>query len=79
MVWRERAEFVCRNFSKGMPILVSGRLQMRKWEDHDGNKRVSAEIQTENVYFAGGERRSSLVPIEPANKPTLNNEYSKLG
>lgn len=79
VAWRESAEFVCRNFSKGMPILIAGRLQMRKWEDREGNKRVSAEIQTENVYFAGGERRSVLAPTDPVNKLSFNDEYSKLG
>ena len=34
-------------------MLVAGRLQMRDWTDKDGNKRISAEVQAENVYFAG--------------------------
>ena len=59
VAWRERAEFVCKNFSKGMPIVVSGRLQMRKWEDREGNKRSTAEIQVDTVYFAGGEKRQN--------------------
>ena len=57
VAWREKAEFVCRHFAKGMPILVSGRLQIRRWEDRDGNKRSTAEIVAENLYFAGGERK----------------------
>ena len=32
---------------------------MRKWEDRDGNKRTTAEIQVDNVYFAGGEKRQN--------------------
>ena len=59
VAWREKADFVSRNFTKGMPIAVSGRLQIRKWEDRDGNKRSSAEIVAENVYFAGGDRKRS--------------------
>ena len=57
VAWREKAEFLCRYFTKGMPILVSGRLQIRRWEDRDGNKRSGAEIGAENLYFAGGERK----------------------
>lgn len=57
VAWRERAEFLCRFFSKGMPIVVSGRLQIRKWEDREGNKRSSAEIVAENLFFAGSERK----------------------
>lgn len=56
VAWRGVADFVSRNFSKGRMICVSGRLQMRKWTDKDGNKRVSAEILAENVYFADSKR-----------------------
>ena len=31
--------------------IVSGRLQMRDWTDKEGNKRTSAEIVADNVYF----------------------------
>lgn len=51
VAWRGTGEFVERNFSKGKMIVVSGRLQIRKWEDKNGNKRNSAEIVAENVYF----------------------------
>ena len=79
VAWREKAEFVSKYFSKGMPILVSGRLQMRKWEDRDGNRRITAEIQAENLYFAGGEKRQTSVPAMQTEKPTPNDEYAKLG
>ena len=54
VAWRSTAEFVEKYFSKGSQVLVAGRLQMREWTDKDGNKRISAEVQAENVYFAGG-------------------------
>ena len=78
VAWREKAEFVCRYFSKGMPILVLGRLQMRKWEDRDGNKRVSAEIQADNVYFAGGGKRNAPAAADSAEGFRPSNEYDKL-
>ena len=53
VAWRSTAEFVEKYFSKGSLAVVSGRLQMRDWTDKDGNKRISAEVQAENVYFAG--------------------------
>lgn len=53
VAWRSTAEFVEKYFSKGSHVLVAGRLQMRDWTDKDGNKRISAEVQAENVYFAG--------------------------
>jgi single-strand DNA-binding protein len=57
VAWRGTGEFVERNFSKGKMIIVAGRLQIRKWEDKNGNKRNSAEIVAENVYF--GDSKSS--------------------
>ena len=53
VAWRGTAEFVEKYFTKGSQVLVAGRLQMRDWTDKDGNKRISAEVQAENVYFAG--------------------------
>ena len=57
VAWKGTAEFVERHFSKGKMIVVSGRLQIRGWDDKNGNKRQSAEIVVENVYF--GESKSS--------------------
>ena len=49
--WRNTAEFVSRYFTKGRMMLVEGRLQMRDYTDKDGNRRVAAEVVTDNVYF----------------------------
>ena len=55
--WRSTAEFVHKYFSKGSMAVASGRLQIRSWTDKDGNKRRSAEVHAENVYF--GESKKS--------------------
>ena len=51
VVWRNTAEFVSKYFTKGRVALVEGRLQMRDWQDKDGNKRRTAEVIADNVYF----------------------------
>jgi len=51
VAWRGTGEFVSKYFSKGQMAVASGRLQIRPWEDKDGNKRRSAEIVAEHVYF----------------------------
>lgn len=51
VAWRNTAEFVSKNFSKGRMAVVSGRLQIRTWTDKDGSKRKTAEIIADNVYF----------------------------
>ena len=57
VAWRSTAEFVSKYFMKGSMAVVSGRLQIRDWQDRDGNKRRSAEVVADNVYF-GESRRS---------------------
>ncbi len=58
VAWRQTAEFVAKYFSKGQLCGVVGRLQFRNWTDKDGNKRRSAEVIVERIYFAG-ENKSS--------------------
>ena len=57
VAWRSTAEFVSKYFRKGSMVVVSGRLQIRDWQDRDGNKRRSAEIVADNVYFGESRRR----------------------
>ena len=56
VAWRATAEFVSRYFTKGRMAVVEGRLQMRDWTDKDGNKRTSAEVVADNVYFGDSKR-----------------------
>ncbi len=51
VAWRQTGEFVSKYFVKGRMAVVSGRLQMRDWQDRDGNKRTSYEVVADNVYF----------------------------
>lgn len=88
--WRNTAEFVAQHFTKGSMIIVQGRLQMRKYNDRDGNSRTAAEIQADNVWF--GESKRSMnpderppmpddrdVPPEREPMPTERDLYNDLG
>ena len=57
VAWRGTAEFVEKYFSKGSLAVVSGRLQMRDWTDKDGNRRISAEVLVDSIYFGGANKR----------------------
>lgn len=59
VAWRQTGEFVSKYFTKGRMAVVSGRLQIRNWTDKDGNKRKSAEVVADNVYFADSKKESS--------------------
>ena len=56
VAWRQTGEFVSRYFTKGRMAVVEGRLQMREWTDKDGNKRTTAEVVADNVYFGDSRR-----------------------
>lgn len=51
VAWNGTAEFVSKYFRKGSMVILSGRLQMRKWEDRDGNTRTSYEVLADQIYF----------------------------
>ncbi len=66
VAWRNTAEFVDKYFSKGRMAVVSGRLQIRNWTDKEGNKRRSAEVIADNVYFGDSKRDSDNGYSAPA-------------
>ena len=59
VAWKNTAEFVSKYFTKGRMAVVEGRLQIRDWTDKAGNKRITAEIVADNVYFADSKRSES--------------------
>lgn len=83
VAWRGAAEFVSRYFSKGSMAVVSGRLQMRNWTDKEGNKRVSAEVAAENIYFGesrkqSGESTGDMAAAGPEGMPVLEGDDGEL-
>ena len=59
VAWRNTAEFVSKYFTKGRMAVVSGRLQLRKYKDKDGNNRTVAEVVADNVYFADSKKEET--------------------
>jgi single-strand DNA-binding protein len=54
VVWGKRGEALNKILSKGRSICVEGRIQTRKWEDKEGNKRYGTEVVATNVILLGG-------------------------
>jgi len=63
--WRGTADFISKYFGKGRMIVVDGQLNSRKWQDKDGNNRVSWEVQAQNVYFADSKRNDDGQQSKP--------------
>lgn len=53
VAWARTGEVIAQYMQKGRPILVSGRLEQRSWEQ-DGQKRSKVEVIVEDFNFVGG-------------------------
>jgi len=75
VAWRNTAEFVSKYFVKGQMAAVTGRLQIRDWTDKDGNKRRSAEVVADNIYFTESKksREASFGQVD------TRDDYSSFG
>ncbi len=67
VAWRTTAEFVSKYFSKGRMAVVTGRLQLRDWPDKEGNKRRTAEVVADNVYFGDSKRQEGSDSAQAEN------------
>ena len=85
VAWRQTGEFVSRYFTKGRMAVVEGRLQIRDWQDRDGNKRRSAEVVADNVYFGDSKKDSetsdnaSAPTTGYATAPSQNSDFANVG
>ena len=71
VAWRSTADFVSKYFTKGRMAVVSGRLQIRKWKNDQGENRYSTEVVADNVYFGDSKRESNT-----GNAPTPAPSYT---
>ena len=88
VAWRATADFVSKYFQKGSMAVVSGRLQIRTWQDKNGNNRRTAEIVTDNIYFGASKKEDAAPapsyaavprPVEPgAEFAMLEDEDAQL-
>jgi len=62
VVWGKVGELCAQYLSKGRTAYVEGRIQTREWEDKEGNKRSTTEINAQTVQFLGGPRGESGAP-----------------
>ena len=89
VAWRNTAEFVSKYFTKGRMAVVEGRLQMRDWTDRDGNKRRTAEVVADNVYFGDSKRDSGAgdygaapaygAPVSRSGAPMGHSDFAEIG
>jgi single-strand DNA-binding protein len=66
VVWGKQAENCAKYLAKGRTVAVEGKIDVRNWEDRDGNKRTTTEIVADRVHFLGG--GSSAGEPKPSKK-----------
>lgn len=66
VVWGKTAEFAANYFTKGRMAIVEGRLQVRNWQDKDGNNRKTTEVVADRMYF-GDSKQEGKKQTAPAD------------
>lgn len=72
VAWEKTAEFVCRYFSKGNLIAVTGRLQSRSYQDKNGNNRTAVEVLASQVSFCGEKKQENRQEERRENAPSYS-------
>ena len=75
VAWRQQAEFVCKYFKKGQPILICGQIQTRNWTDKQNNKRIAVEVVADEVAFVGNNQTTEAKNETPVFNPATDNKY----
>ncbi|MBN2403513.1 MAG: single-stranded DNA-binding protein [Spirochaetes bacterium] len=61
IAWGKMGEILAEYCKKGRRIALEGRLQQRRWEDQEGNKKSKIEIVTDNIQFLDGKPSDQAV------------------
>ena len=74
VAWQQRAEFICKYFSKGQKIALTGSIRTGSYTDRDGNKRNTFEVWAENVEFCGSKTEKHMAQSQPEQQKTSENK-----
>lgn len=75
VVWDKTAEFAANYFTKGRMAIVEGRLQVRGWQDKDGNKRKTTEVVADRMYF--GDSKQEIKP-DSKKQPAPADDFAEI-
>ena len=67
VVWGKLAEFCEKYLTQGKQIYLEGKLRTRSWQDRDGNKRSTTEVEAQNIVLLG--RREEGTEEAPTAEP----------
>ena len=73
VVWRRQAESVKNYLSQGSQVAVEGRIQVRNYDDQNGQRRYVTEVIADSVEFIGSRRDNNQSVPANFNQPSVNN------
>ena len=80
VAWNKQAEFVEKYFTKGMMIIVIGRIQTRSWDSQDGKTHYATEVVANEVSFGetkAARERCAADNQQPQSAARPDNETPK--
>lgn len=72
VAWREKADLICKYFSKGSQIGIDGRLQTGSYEKEDGTRAYTADVIVENITFL--DKKKDGRPEPELAEPTVQED-----
>jgi len=70
VAWGKLAEFCEKFLNQGKQIYLEGKLRTRSWQDKEGNKRSTTEIEAQNIVLLGRKDEGSAEePYEDSSSP----------
>jgi single-strand DNA-binding protein len=63
IAWGKLGEFCEKYLTQGKQVYIEGKLRTRSWQDRDGNKRSTTEIEAQTIILLG--KREEIAEVEP--------------
>ncbi|MBO5700920.1 MAG: single-stranded DNA-binding protein [Clostridia bacterium] len=76
VAWRQTGEFISRYFKKGSSLCIVGNIQVRDWQDQNGQKRYATEVIVDEALFVDGKNDNAEISVATEAEPHFE-EYSE--
>lgn len=75
VAWDKKAEFICKYFSKGQKIALTGSIRTGSYTDKDGNKRNTVDVWVDNVEFCESRKQGGTSADAHTQEPQKPIQY----
>lgn len=73
VAWDKTAEFICKYFSKGQRIALTGSIRTGSYTDRDGGKRYTFDVWANNVEFCESKTEKHIAQPQPEQQKNIGN------